>query len=146
MSSFRGWCRLRITPFLEINVDLSHAAAFETSGMLFSTICTSYMLTAHWLPFAFELLNRCSWDLLGTVVSLVTLTADHAVGRYIAINRTVAIHLTVTALWGLILPPRFVFLPADDYIVNVFDFAKICKSFLTWREVEKVRRCLVDPS
>ena len=71
------------------------------------------------------------------------LTADHAEGRHIAINRTVSIHLAVAALWDLILPPRFVFLPADDYIVDVFDFTKICKSFLTWREVEKVSYLLV---
>ena len=101
------------------------------------------MLTAHWLPLALELLDRCSWDLLGTVVSLVTLTADHAEGRHIAINRTVSIYLAVTTLWNLILPPRLVFLPADDYIVDVFDFTKISKSFLTWCEVEKVGYLLI---
>ena len=125
MSSFRGWCRLRNSPLQDINVALSHSAAFETCSMLLSTICTSYMLTAPWFPLALELLDRCSWDLLGTVVSLVPLTADHAEGRHIAINRTVSIHLAVRALRDLILPPGFVFLSADNYIVDVFDFTKI---------------------
>ena len=83
------------------------------------------MLTARWFPFALEMLDRCSWDLLGTVVNLVALAADHAEGRHIAINRTVSIHLAVTALRDLILSPGFVFLPADNYIVDLFDFTKI---------------------
>ena len=127
----------------DINVALSHSAAFETCSMLLSTICTSYMLTTRWFPFALELLDRCSWDLLGTVVSLVTLTADHAEGRHIAMDRTVSIHLAVAALWDLILPPRFVFLLTVDYLVGVSDFTKICKLFLAWSEVEEVGHFLV---
>ena len=101
------------------------------------------MLTALWLPFAFKLLDRYSWDLLGTVVSLVTLTADHAEGWHVAINRTMSIYLAVTALWNLILRPRFASLPAADYIDDLFNFSKICKSFLTWSEVEQVGHLLV---